>query len=158
MSVPAKASAVESRQHTLQKIAETAFEVMPFIRCQLLGVDMAAVRDGMPISHVQILALLRQTGSLTISEISRRFGIAKPNITPIVDHLIVEGLVERGRDAHDRRVVNIILSEAGRTRMQTIHDAQVRHMAETSVGRLTDEQLAQLLSSLRQVGSFLEDR
>jgi ABC-type antimicrobial peptide transport system permease subunit len=66
-----------------------------------------------PLSHVQVLAMLQDAGTMSVSEISRRLGIAKPNITPLVDRLFECGYVDRQHDENDRRVVNIYLTFAG---------------------------------------------
>ena len=80
----------------------------------------------MPLSHVQVLAMLDHRGSLSITEISNSFGIAKPNITPLVDRLIEDGLVMRERNSADRRVVNVVICEKGRERLADIYRRPVR--------------------------------
>ena len=72
--------------------------------------------------------MLDHRGSLSISEISNSFGIAKPNITPLVDRLIEDGLVMRERNSADRRVVNVVICEEGRKRLAEIYRELCDHL------------------------------
>ena len=65
---------------------------------------------------------------MSVSEISRRFGIAKPNITPLVDRLISAGLVERVRNKADRRVVDVYILDAGREKLREIQKVLYDHV------------------------------
>ena len=69
----------------IASIADKLFQVMPLLRKRMLRLDGMQAEYGIPLSHVQVLAMLEEPGSMSVSEISRRFGIAKPNITPLVD-------------------------------------------------------------------------
>ena len=67
-------------------VAENLFELLPVFPKRLVHTD-ALVRDHqMPFSHIQILVMLSGE-DLSIGQISDRLGIAKPNITPLVDAL-----------------------------------------------------------------------
>ena len=91
----------------IDKLAQNMFHALPLLKKRLLHMDLVQSEHGIPLSHVQVLAMLQDAGTMSVSEISRRLGIAKPNITPLVDRLLESGLVDRQRDQHDRRVVNI---------------------------------------------------
>jgi len=65
---------------------------------------------------------------MSVSEISKRLGIAKPNITPLIDRLIADGYVERRRDTRDRRVVNVVLLPAGEEKLALIRETIVRQV------------------------------
>jgi len=86
---------------------------------QLLRMDVLAHTHGMPFSHLQIIMLL-SGGPRTISRISAALGIAKPNITPLLDQLSARGLVERVREERDRRIVNVHLTDEGWALMKKI--------------------------------------
>ena len=103
----------------IDSVAQNMFYALPLIKKRLLHMDMVQKEHGTPLSHVQVLAMLQDVGTMSVSEISRRLGIAKPNITPLVDRLFEAGYVDRQHDENDRRVVNIVLlparhGEAGR--------------------------------------------
>ena len=113
---------------TVESIATTTFEVLPLMRKKLLRMDVVQAEHNMPMSHVQVLTMLGDLGAMSVSEISKRLGIAKPNITPLIDRLIADGYVERRRDTRDRRVVNVVLLPAGEEKLAQIRETIVRQV------------------------------
>ena len=67
-------------------ITHNLFEALPLLPKRLVRVDAITRKYNMPFSHVQILCML-SSGGMTIGQISRNLGIAKPNITPLLDSL-----------------------------------------------------------------------
>jgi DNA-binding MarR family transcriptional regulator len=59
------------------------------------------------------LVHLANTGPLTVGEIARHLSRAQSVVSEIVDHLVDKGLLERMRDAKDRRRTLVWLSDAG---------------------------------------------
>lgn len=114
----------------VEKIAQNIFGVLPLLRKRLLHMDTIQSEHGIPLSHVQVLSMLNETGSMSVSEISRRLGIAKPNITPLVDRLIEVGLVDRIRDTVDRRVVNVVILPAGQEKLKAIRTTIAEQVQE----------------------------
>jgi DNA-binding MarR family transcriptional regulator len=64
--------------------------------------------------YYQILGILITFGPLPISKIGRELCISKPNMTPIIDKLVTEGMVKRSRSDKDRRIVNVEITEEGK--------------------------------------------
>lgn len=142
----------------IESIAQNIFNVMPLLRKRLLHMDVIQSEHGIPLSHVQVLSMLNETGSMSVSEISHRLGIAKPNITPLVDRLIEEKLVDRIRDTQDRRVVNVVILEAGREKLAAIRATigeQVQEWAQ-SISAADFRELADALSSLTRILSNVQ--
>lgn len=96
----------------VDSITNNLFEALPLLPKRLVKVDAITRKFDMPFSHVQILCML-SAGGMTIGEISRSLGIAKPNITPLLDSLADRNLLERIRSTKDRRIVNIELLPEG---------------------------------------------
>ena len=91
----------------IDSVARNLFLALPIFRKRLLHMDVIQREFNIPLSHVQVMAMLFDNGSMNVSEISRKLGIAKPNITPLIDRLIAEGYVERRRDEKDRRNLRV---------------------------------------------------
>ena len=104
----------------LENIASNIFSVLPLLKKHPLQISALQSEQGIPVSQVQVLSMLSERDCLSVSEISKRLGIAKPNITPLVDKLVNEGYVDRVRDTVDRRVVNVMLMPAGRDKLESI--------------------------------------
>ncbi len=135
-------------------VAKTTFDVLPLLRRRLLRMDMVQSEHNVPMSHIQVLAMLGEAGMMTVSEISQRLGIAKPNITPLVDRLIAEGFVERRRDQSDRRVVWIVLLPGGEQQLRSIQSTIVDHTMQW-VGTIPDKDFYELERSLQSIVRIL---
>lgn len=141
----------------IDSVAQNMFHVMPLIKKRLLHMDMVQKEHGTPLSHVQVLAMLQDVGTMSVSEISRRLGIAKPNITPLVDRLYDAGYVDRQHDENDRRVVNIVLLPAGEEKLAAIRSTiakqiqvQAEDLSVSEFRELNDalQSVVRILSSL----------
>lgn len=138
---------------TLDSITGNLFTALPLLRKQLGHIEAMQGEHGMPLSHIQVLTMLNDTGILSVSEISKQLAIAKPNITPLIDRLIEEGLVERIRDTQDRRVVNISILDAGRKRLSAIRgniSKQALAWGET-ISSADLKELSEALQSLSRI-------
>ena len=140
----------------IDKVARNIFGVLPLLRKRLLHIDAIQSEHGIPLSHVQVLSMLSETGSMSVSEISRKLGIAKPNITPLVDKLVEIGLVDRKRDTDDRRVVNIVVLPEGRRKLDAIHKTIVEQVDEWSRSVLPSD-YADLSNALETITRVLNN-
>ncbi|MCE5342108.1 MAG: MarR family transcriptional regulator [Eubacteriales bacterium] len=102
-----------AKDNLIDSVARNLFLALPVFRKRLLHMDVIQREFNIPLSHVQVMAMLNDNGSMNVSEISRRLGIAKPNITPLIDRLIQENYVERIRDEKDHRMVNVSICPEG---------------------------------------------
>lgn len=100
-------------------ISQNLYEALPLLPKRLIRVDSLTKELGMPFSHIQILCMLAK-GEMSIGKISVNLGIAKPNITPLLDVLHDRGLVERCRSEKDRRIVNVRLLPAGEEMVRSL--------------------------------------
>lgn len=138
----------------IDHVAQNMFHVLPLIKKRLLHMDLVQREHGTPLSHVQVLAMLQDVGTMSVSEISRRLGIAKPNITPLVDRLFESGYVDRQHDENDRRVVNIVLLPAGEEKLAAIR-ATISRQIQSQVEGLSVSEFRELDESLASVVRIL---
>ena len=141
----------------IDTVAQNMFHILPLIKKRLLHMDLVQREHGTPLSHVQVLAMLQDAGTMSVSEISRRLGIAKPNITPLVDRLFESGYVDRQHDENDRRVVNIVLLPAGEEKLAAIRATIARQIQVQSENLSVSEfrELSDALSSVVRILSSL---
>ncbi len=146
-------SAFAHDQEMISEISYYALRVLPMIKRQLFGLENSS-RCDLPMSHVSILVMLDRCEAMSLSAIGECFGIARPNITPIIDRLIEHGYVMRKRDDRDRRVTNIVIMPPGRDVV-----AQILRKQADSVGRqiahMKSSQVEELLVSLKRVSELL---
>jgi DNA-binding MarR family transcriptional regulator len=88
-------------------------------------------------------------GALTCGEIAERLVSPGPDVTRLLDRLEARGLVERLRDAGDRRVVRARITRAGREVLGEL-DAPVQGALERLLGGLGEARLKSLSRLLEQ--------
>jgi len=138
----------------IDSVAQNLFLALPIFRKRLLHMDVIQREFNVPLSHVQVMAMLNDNGCMNVSEISRRLGIAKPNITPLIDRLIEEHYVERKRDENDRRMVNVSICPLGVNRLLEIR-AKMRDLVGEWAIALSPSELRELNESLRTINQVL---
>lgn len=138
----------------IDSVAQNLFLALPIFRKRLLHMDVIQREFNVPLSHVQVMAMLNDNGCMNVSEISRRLGIAKPNITPLIDRLIEEHYVERKRDENDRRMVNVNICPLGVNRLLEIR-AKMRDLVGEWATALSSPELRELNESLRTINQVL---
>lgn len=90
--------------------------------------------------------------ALPCREVGNRMVTPVPDVTRLLDRLEAQGLVERRRDAGDRRVVQVGITESGLEALASV-DAPLAGWLEERLGRLEPEDLrtlTRLLEELRQ--------
>lgn len=88
----------------------------------------------------RILFVLWDDDDIPISELSDKTGLAKTTLTGMLDRLESSGHVQRVFDPHDRRKVNIRLTEAARNLKGRYDDVSMR-MNEIFYEGFTDEEI-----------------
>lgn len=71
--------------------------------------------SGLGPAQVHALMWLFRDGALTMGVLAQRVNITDKTITGVVDRLERDGYVTRERSTEDRRVVQVVLAEKGRT-------------------------------------------
>ena len=92
-------------------------------RCTNSLLARLAVRNtigDLTYSQFAVLEALYHLGHLTQGEISSKVLKSGSNMTTVIDNLERDGLVRRERDADDRRVIHVHLTEAGSSRIASV--------------------------------------
>lgn len=142
----------------VESITNNLYNALPLLPKRLVRVDALTKEFGMPFSHIQILCMLSDK-EMTIGDISTSLGIAKPNITPLLDSLHERGLLERCRSDKDRRIVNVRLQPEGRELTARIKSSIADQTKEWPEGfSLSDvKRLNNALSYLIEIGNRLAE-
>ncbi|MDD2649123.1 MAG: MarR family transcriptional regulator [Eubacteriales bacterium] len=106
----------------IKALAENMLLVLPYFRKKTFHMDSVKERFGLSLSQVQIIAMLEQIGKMSVSSISERMGIAKPNVTPLVESLSKSGYVLRRRDESDHRAVNVYVTPSGKEVLESVRE------------------------------------
>jgi len=146
------------RSKILDSVADDLLSIPPIVfrevrkkllRTALINMDI----DISPV-HIGIMKQLYDAGTLHVAEIGERLQIARPQMTHLIDKLADLGIVERHTDTADRRMVNIVLTDKGKTTLEE-HDRSIRKAMRDTLSGFTDKELDDLSGSLRKLRDLL---
>jgi MarR family 2-MHQ and catechol resistance regulon transcriptional repressor len=88
-----------------------------------------SIRD-LTYSQFAVLEALYHLGPMTQGEVSHKVLKSGSNMTTVIDNLERDGLVRRVRDAEDRRVIHVHLTDAGTQKVEAVFPAHVAALVE----------------------------
>ena len=120
-------------------------------RCQAHGLSMIGF---------QVIALLEMNGALPMTRLADEIGVALPNATGIIGRLEERGIVERARDAADRRLVLVGLTDQGRRLIGEMEAVRLERMARliATLNVVQQERLLETVHDLRIAATRLHDQ
>lgn len=110
--------------------------------------------EGLNPGHYMIMGILMHTGSMSMSDMGRKICMSKPGMTCITDRLIDEGKLERTYDVNDRRIINISLTEEGKSFMKK-HREEEKENIRKNLSKLSDDDLEALCASLDKLKDII---
>jgi len=135
-----------SRRSALREISDGVAALASRRRC-------AAARrvhhSGISLGHLQILWILQEHGPLPVSRLADWLGIGVPNATGLLDRMEQRHLVERVRDAGDRRVVLARMTDLGRAAVAE-HDGWRVELIELLLEPLATDQVVAVADGVRR--------
>ena len=81
-------------------------------------------------SQFAVLETLYHLGPMTQGEVSQKVLKSVSNMTTVIDNLERDGLVRRERDAKDRRVIYVHLTEAGTSKIEEVLPGHIAALVE----------------------------
>lgn len=123
--------------------------LIPELSRRLFAVSTTEPTAGLPASQLKICLLLIR-GARCISEISEEMKVTVSAITQLADRLESAGMVKREVDTEDRRVKRLVLTEYGKTLLQSRQELRVRRVAEV-LALVSPELVSSLCDGLQGV-------
>jgi DNA-binding MarR family transcriptional regulator len=125
------------------KISEDALLLFPLWKRLFKGDSNDPALTSLRNQTYHILRILEKKGPLPVSAIGKQLFIAKQNMTTFIDRLMNEGLVERKHDTADRRVINIVITEKGRSLLTETRES-LKRIVKENLTQLSDEDIESL--------------
>ncbi|MFC0116273.1 MarR family winged helix-turn-helix transcriptional regulator [Kibdelosporangium aridum] len=85
---------------------------------------------GLSFTAAGVLAALERSGPRRLTELATAEGVSQPAMTQLISRLQDSGLVERVTDEHDRRVVQVHITKAGRDQVAYRRQIRAERLAE----------------------------
>jgi DNA-binding MarR family transcriptional regulator len=99
------------------------------------------------LPQLHLLMSLHEDGPTTVSAVATLFGISLPSASSIVDRMEDRGLVTRGRDEADRRIVTVSISQKGRAAVEEFVGLQ-REQLDRLLDIMTASELTEFSAGL----------
>lgn len=138
----------------LHDISDNLLNLLFQIHNRLFNPSEMVKGVSIPPSHVKVIFYLSQKKSMSVSDVAKCLDISKPNMTPIIDKLISNGLVNRYIDPNDRRKINIELTEKAHNLLKN-KKREIKNNLFNKISTLNDEDLYKLDASIREMYDIL---
>lgn len=137
-------------QKQLDEISESALLLFPLLKRLVKGDPSDPARVPFRNQSYHVLRILQKKGPLPVSAIGKRLTIAKQNMTPLIDKLMDDGLVERRNDTSDRRVIHIVITERGTSFLRESRLA-LKKIIKANLAELGREDIRSLDSAFKAI-------
>lgn len=110
------------------------------------------------VTHDQyyVLRYIYKRGVCTSTELADVFAVNKSAITAMTNRLVEKGMIERGKDGDDRRVISLTLTEKGK--MWLIETEQkVYELVQTMMTKLSYEEIEQFIQTYEKLAIILQE-
>lgn len=89
------------------------------------------LKEHVTLNEFMVLKLLSES-SMRSSDLSKILQVSASHITSVTDSLVEKGLIERRRSNKDRRVVDLILTEKGKSLISQLKETKSRFLKDQS--------------------------
>lgn len=127
----------------LNNISGNLYNLMLYLHNKIFHPNDISKLLPIPHSHFRVIIYLARIGTSSISEVAKKLTISKPNMTPIIDKLIDEGMINRYNDENDRRILRIELTDKAYDFIKKQEEIIKINLAKR-ISSLTDEDLKSL--------------
>ena len=143
---------------TIEKFSKKLIEIVPLLfREMAKREDNALIRGKITWPQMVALHVATQKTQVTMTELSHALSIQMSSTTALIDRMIRDGLLRRERDAADRRLVWVRITNKGHKVINQIL-VQKRQLVTDIYSCLTGPERDQYLKILLKVQKFLEEK
>ena len=104
----------------------------------------------------RILVVLNRQDNLSQRELADAVSIKQASLTEALERLESDGLVHRGRDPHDKRIIRVCLTDKGRERVTNVLEEQ-REFEHHLLENLNDEDREHLVTISEKMLASIND-
>lgn len=140
---------------SVDSVVDDLLYVLPVIHKKLLRLHIPAGEARISRLHFIAMTIIDDEGRLPVCEIARRLGVKKSQMTAVINQLVVQGMAMKQRDARDRRVTNVVLTDGGRAAINEFREI-MRQDIKNRLSFLNDEELEGLAMALRKLKQVAE--
>ena len=126
---------------------DSAFDLLLAAHHLVRSVRRRSPATGLSPTQLSVLINLVDSGPMRIGELAGRVSCSQPTATTIANNLETAGYVRRMPDTTDGRAITLHITEAGRTTLINIAQAQAEQLRQR-LDLLDDAERAQVLAAV----------
>ena len=131
----------------LNNISDNLYILLLSLNRQVFNPSELTKKFNAPHSHIKVLFYLIHHGPTSISKMAKDLYISKPNMTPVLDKLVEDGLVNRYYDPNDRRVIRVETTSKACNFLKS-GEEHIKSLLKERLLNLDEEDLSNLSNSL----------
>jgi DNA-binding MarR family transcriptional regulator len=108
---------------------------------------LTARREGLSRTAAATLSRLANSGPTRLTELAAAEEVSQPSMSGLAARLVDQGLVHRGSDPQDARVVLLALTPAGRDVVDQRREARTQRLADALSG-LTEDDVTRIAAAV----------
>ncbi len=110
------------------------------------------------ITHDQyyVLRYIYKRGMCTSTELADVFAVNKSAITAMTNRLVEKGMIARGKDEDDRRIIVLSLTEKGEQWLVET-ERKVYELVETMMTKFSHEEIEQFIQTYEKLAMILQE-
>jgi DNA-binding MarR family transcriptional regulator len=107
--------------------------------------------NGLSMSQMSALFYLYRKGSRGVSDIGEEMGVTSAAASQMLDKLVLQGLITRSEDPHDRRLKQIVLTDKGCQSLDHLREGLHAHHSwlDELAAKLTPAEQVQVEAALQ---------
>jgi DNA-binding MarR family transcriptional regulator len=148
MSAPLQAPAAEA--------VRLAFVELLGAERRLRARDQKCAKGELTQSHIRALFTIDKSGEATAGDLAKAAELSPASVSAMLDHLERDGIVERRRAEHDRRVVVVRLTDSGRQLLEEKRANWRRRSAE-GLADVPDRDLRAAADVMHRMAKMLDE-
>lgn len=110
--------------------------------------------DELTKEQFNMLGMIHERQSCTSTELAEVFMVCKSSITAIINRLVDRGFVQRTSNPHDRRQINLSLTESG-TETYVLTAAKLMEVLGRYLVQFPDEEVESFISSYEKLAHLM---
>ncbi len=113
------------------------------------------VNQNLPGAMIPIARQIKEQPGITVSEISRRAGIAKSHVSNVIRELEKRGWVDKKPDSDDQRLIRIFLTPQAEKHLQLVQK-EIREMFRSLGSGIPEQETLELVMALEKIKAVVQ--
>jgi DNA-binding MarR family transcriptional regulator len=114
--------------------------------------SLSDVGEEVTLTQYRTLVVVASRGAHSLAGLAEAVGVTPATATRMCDRLVRKGLIRRREERGDRRLLRVVLTEKGRTLVDTVTDRRRREI-EHMMGEIPPEEQAVLIEALGRLAA-----